>query len=466
MKTPTASNQFREILVLEALPLIFHKPPELESHLVNRIMAIAFEYYITQMFKESDDSSVTNDSWKNIFEILELCGKILKWEQFLPFNKNWNKDVYWQKLIQIVSSAPPRPSENKQILFCATILFVFSLQDYMKNVKQKNGETEMDFILVEGFSREIQSDNKRRKIDPILETPKIAVNSGCHSDTPGCLVTAAHCWQLLHSNEILQIDFSQLLLNLPVSVWINRFLFDLAVYLGHGEEILVLLKGPTAANMGVYEKNLRLLSLAQNQGTINSQTFEIILSCLSDLTKQTGCFVDNLIVQTKGRHLTLLPLTKRAILQYCTKMIISLLKPKIHDPLCSNTTLGNILVLLQLDWPNEIQLAENIFEIIRNRRSFTYLLFPTYIINMDFIEEFMNMWYPHGGEINLEFIPPQSSVGQTRRIGTRGADKNTKEDFKQIIKQQITKSNDDIDLIIIQFIQQERNIIIQTAFDK
>lgn len=68
------------------------------------------------------------------------------------------------------------------------------------------------------------------------------------------------------------------------------------------------------------------------------------------------------------------------------------------------------------------------------------------------IEEFMSMWYPHGGDVHLEFIQIQQQTLGTRRIGTRGADKGVKEDFKQIIRQQILRSNEDIVELIIQFI--------------
>lgn len=44
--------QFKDILILEALPLISQRPPELSNQLVNRLMAISFEYFINQMFKE------------------------------------------------------------------------------------------------------------------------------------------------------------------------------------------------------------------------------------------------------------------------------------------------------------------------------------------------------------------------------------------------------------------------------
>lgn len=47
-----APVQFKEILVLEALPLITQRPPELSNQLVNRLMAISFEYFVNMMFKE------------------------------------------------------------------------------------------------------------------------------------------------------------------------------------------------------------------------------------------------------------------------------------------------------------------------------------------------------------------------------------------------------------------------------
>ncbi|KAG4071249.1 hypothetical protein HA402_003953 [Bradysia odoriphaga] len=92
-------SQFREILIIEALPLISANPPELPSSLVNRIMAICFEYYISQMFKEIPYATTINVYWTKIFEAMELCGRILKWEPFLPYNRNVSKEIYWQRLI-------------------------------------------------------------------------------------------------------------------------------------------------------------------------------------------------------------------------------------------------------------------------------------------------------------------------------------------------------------------------------
>lgn len=96
--------------------------------------------------------------------------------------------------------------------------------------------------------------------------PEITVFYPCNKETPICFETASKCWQLLHSNDVLQIDFGRLLMNLPMAVksWLNRFLVDLAVYLGRNEEALNILKDSPMSNL---EKNLRNLSLTVSQPT-------------------------------------------------------------------------------------------------------------------------------------------------------------------------------------------------------
>lgn len=255
------------MLLLEALPLIMFKPPELPSNVVNRIMSVAFDYYVNQMLRvdvSGDSGNSIADQWTKIFEILELCGRILKWEPFLPYNKMTSTNLYWERLVQIVSSTPPRPSENKQILYCATILFVLSLQEYMRNIKVRIDDADIEFILLEGF----RSDNAT---ETSMEPPQISVFSPCSAETQTCLVTAAHCWQLLHSNDILKIDFGQLLMSVPLSGWINRFLIDLAFYLGRNEEANTILKDTDCSEI---EKKLRLLSLT----TANSAVFNVSIS--------------------------------------------------------------------------------------------------------------------------------------------------------------------------------------------
>lgn len=55
-------------------------------------------------------------------------------------------------------------------------------------------------------------------------------------------------------------------MNLPLKSWLNRFLVDLAVYLGQNDEAQNILKETMLSNL---EKNLRNLSLTVSQPTFN-----------------------------------------------------------------------------------------------------------------------------------------------------------------------------------------------------
>jgi hypothetical protein len=87
-------------------------------------------------------------------------------------------------------------------------------------------------------------------------------------ETSSCLKTAAKCWQILHSNEILQIDFSNLIMQIPIAKWISRFLLDLSIYLGRNDEANTLMESDSL-EMTMLEKNLRQLGLTMSQPSFN-----------------------------------------------------------------------------------------------------------------------------------------------------------------------------------------------------
>lgn len=64
------------------------------------------------------------------------------------------------------------------------------------------------------------------------ETPEISIFAPCSPDTATWFVTAKQCWQLLHSNDILQKDFTALLRTVPTADWVSRFVVDLSAYNG------------------------------------------------------------------------------------------------------------------------------------------------------------------------------------------------------------------------------------------
>lgn len=158
-----------------------------------------------------------------------------------------------------------------------------------------------------------------------MEPPSISTGPPCDPEVAISFRTAVQCWQLLHSIEILQLDFKQLLLSLPCSTYVNQFLVDLAFYVGQPEEAQTILNDSTLCN-NPFEKNLRNLSLSLHQPTTQIQTIEFLIKIVSDLPTTDGNWIDNFTGTTKGRHVIFLPLTKRAVLQYCVKILINALK--------------------------------------------------------------------------------------------------------------------------------------------
>lgn len=129
-----------------------------------------------------------------------------------------------------------------------------------------------------------------------------------------------------------------------------------------------------------------------------------------------------------------------------------------------DSILSSMLVLIQLNYPAEMKTAEFIYDRIRSKQSFSFPDFTTYIVCSDFLEEFMYL-YTNENKIQLELNAPTAS-SLTRRIGTRGADRGIKDEFKQLIRKQIARSNEDIESLIVQYITQERGLLMQLIFDK
>lgn len=209
--------------------------------------------------------------------------------------------------------------------------------------------------------------------------------------------------------------------------------------------------------MSTLEKNIRMLSLGVNTVNSTRETFDYIHTIVSDLPSVNGRFLKNL---TTDRSLLFFPLTRNAIVQYCTRIIISLLKRRAFKESSASKLsmddfqLGSLLVLLQLEFYDNIPLIDHIFEIIRVK-GLDFPLFSQYIINIDMIEEFMSIH--RSGEVKLKLSSASAVLTPTsqRRIGTRGADRNVKEDFKQIIRQQVLRANENVLELIVSFIDQE-----------
>ncbi|XP_013112218.1 integrator complex subunit 10 [Stomoxys calcitrans] len=443
-------QKYQEILVEEALPLIYHKTPDVSTQMVCRLFTVSLEYYIRQIIDEVKCD--TNEIWKKIFQVLMLCGKVQRWETFLPFNKNWGQNVYWDKLIEIVSTSS---AAGSQVLFYATTLFIYSLHCYIKNCNTRPEDIEINHVLVEGFTDWKLERSEAQNMEP----PQISLTTSTSKDISKAFVHAAQCWQLLNTDQF-QRDFSKLLLTLPLSPWISRFLFDLAIYFGHQEEAKKLMQEMTVKSNLVH--HILKLGLNLLQGKLTFEGFECILKIMAELPSISGTSLEHLTLNVP-RHMIFIPLTQKALVQYCCKAIINSLCRKMYEPNCSDEILGDLLILSQLEYPREKEIAERVFTIIRNRRNFTFRNFSTFIITIDFIEEFMSIWNTSTEEFNFDFSTSSAVHSASRR--TRGSDKGVRDDFRLILKQQISRSNENLTSLIAGFISQERLRLMHFLFD-
>lgn len=416
---------------------------ELPVDLVNRVLVTVFKYHIAKFWDNSETCGKPHsieDSRANIIELFEWIGKLLKWEPF-QYNPSWTKDFYWQKLKQIESTT----CDSKQVYYLSCFLFFISVQDYLVSTKVKKDGNDIQYILVDGLSDLIDSPPSINILHEPPFPPEAAIS----------FLTAFKAQDLLQSNVVFFKEFNQLLFELNIARSINRIVVDFAIYLRSNTDSYNLVFNSSLNNL---EKNVRMLSLVINAPNTTREVFEYTRLILSDLPSNSGSFLKNLALD---RSLLFLPLTRYAIVQYCTRIVISILKRKAFiDPAkVDDYQLGCLLVLLQLEFYDNIPLVEHIFEIIR-LKGLDFPLFHSFIINIEMIEEFMNLWRGH--EVILRLSSSASTPTSQRRIGTRGADKNVKEDFKQIIKQQVLRSNEDIVSLVVQFIEQEHINILQS----
>lgn len=76
-----------------------------------------------------------------------------------------------------------------------------------------------------------------------------------------------------------------------------------------------------------------------------------------------------------------------------------------HGATYSELAIGNMLALVQYDWPQEMDLVPVLMEQIQQKGSFHCHWFQNYIVNVDILEEITYLWTSQGGQIVLDIIP-------------------------------------------------------------
>ncbi|XP_026745092.1 integrator complex subunit 10-like [Trichoplusia ni] len=416
-------NRYARLLVVETLPLL----SSLESpRLLQRLVIKAIDFYNSYVYDENEHD--ITDPWQRLYGVLDLMGRQLGWDPFFyNYSNSLNKESYFQKLLTLRNN-----DDCRQLLYCGTTFFLRSLYE-QKSLKGNH-------ILVEALSDPEVTPSKRRKGE--LEVTGISAHQ---------FQAAANCWELLHSNDHISREFTKLANQIQVKPWSEGFADEFALYRGKYDEAM---PEDTATSLTACIVKASIYYF-QNY---YAGCIESILRALPQLPNVEGVLEPELIVGGKHRHLHFLPVTKVAIMHYFCTLLIRILSNSENK---TDVTHGHMLVLMQLGWPQEEAIFIHIMDIIRQKGVFHYHLFSTYIIHIDILEELSYIWNEQGNNVVLDIIPnSQQHLGQ-RRIGTRGADKGVKEDFKQAMKAQVARSNESILNLMVQFITSERKFFTQ-----
>ncbi|XP_060800939.1 integrator complex subunit 10 [Amyelois transitella] len=417
-------NRYARLLVVETLPLL----SSLESpRLLQRLLIKAIDFYNSYVYDDTEHD--ITDPWQRLYGVLDLLGRQLGWDPFLiNYNNSLNKETYFQKLVSLRNC-----DDCRQLLYCGISFFLRCLYEH-RSLKGNH-------ILVEALTDPDAPLSKRKKGDQEV------TGTSAHQ-----FQAAANCWELLHSDDIIAREFTKLANQLQVKPWSEGFVDELALYRGQYEEAM---PPPTSNNL---TSCIMRVSINYFQKKY-LPCIENILAALPQLPTVEGALELELIVGGKHRHLHFLPLTKVAVMHYFCTLLIRIL---LGTGNTSDLIYGHILVLTQLGWPQEEPIFIQIMELIRQKGVFHYHLFSAYIIHIDILEELTYIWNEQGSNVVLDILPnSQQHLGQ-RRIGTRGADKGVKEDFKQAMKAQVLRSNESILNLMIQFITSERSYFLST----
>ncbi|XP_011874099.1 PREDICTED: integrator complex subunit 10 [Vollenhovia emeryi] len=449
-----AVNGFRRLLACDALPLLGGAVVELNPRLSLRLLCKAVEFYLAYI-QQPQDTQIPNP-WDRLFQIVELMGKKLGWELGSLFATPWNRETYSDRLQQYAIAHSTGLCDEpvvRQLLMCTIVVLLRILNEH--NTLIANEET--TYCLVEAFGDCVYSAEpklKKRKRDDNAVT---IITSDSDYNGSG-LALAVKLWDLLHSNDYLQREITKLNQQLRLDNWLNLFLTDLAMYKGLYHEVLTRL---TEGNN--LSSNLRSAStcffLKDYKGML-----EYIVLVVNSLPTASGKVSHNLTAPST-RHLHYLTLARFPILQYCCRLLLLALKKNFSLPgSIRDLAIGNALVLMQIDWPQEASILTTITERILNRGSFTYPLFQDYLICVDILEELTYLWTEHGGGVLLD-LTAAAGIIQSRRITTRGADKGVREELKQAMRRQAARDGiEPLDELLQKFIINEQDVILHSLF--
>ena len=288
---------------------------------------------------------------------------------------------------------------------------------------------------------------------------------------------AVTAWSLVTQYSTLHTQFTSLLTqlgrSLPTANIFEDFQVDFLLYQGSFREAVSLVRSDSSTSRPAWH-HLKLSTLHWALGDVRSAAQSLISSITSitstaslplqssrqetDPAEVSEASAGLTVPTSRPRHCRLIPLSKSSVLTYCCHLLISTLQEKALLPGAGgDQAMGHCITLLQYNWPHTRELFYHLLNRVKRQEGLTYPLFCKYVINIEVLQEIMFLAGEQGGSVMMDILP-----GGGARLGTRGANRGEREDFKNAMRRQAARSHEPIEKVIVEFLTSETNLILQT----
>ncbi|KPP58389.1 integrator complex subunit 10-like [Scleropages formosus] len=443
----------------------------------------------------TEKSSLVSDPWERLLDILAVVGALCEW-QGDKASRSYPEIL--QRMKKLCRYLPSLEGETlsrcrSQVVTCAALVLFRSAYLYVSTVQPSLFQAHCSpgtgpWILVEDLSsvysevdleksakhahKKCKLADSREKTVSSDDEEGLGKGRNRHivlskADVPGwaetldSFRTARESWDLLHSHEALESEFSKICSSWKTDtwLWLRIFLTDMIIY-----------QGPMVPQ-GSLEHQRALIQLASCHYALGEYRLacEKLLEVVCTLTPQAhdpSRTPEELTRSTrtkfrKGSDLRLLPCTTKAVLPFCLQLMLACFKLRAFMDNRDDLALGHVIVLLQHDWPLGEALFLKAIDKICQQGSFQYENFFNYVTNIDMLEEFAYLRTTEGGRVQLELLPNQGMLIKHHTV-TRGITKGVKEDFRLAMERQVARCGENLLSVLHRFCINERVILVQS----
>ncbi|XP_062987663.1 integrator complex subunit 10 isoform X1 [Elgaria multicarinata webbii] len=489
----------------------------------------------------TEKSSQITDPWERVFKILSIVGVRCEWQMDMARRSFGDTLLKMKDVCRYISNYDneAHAKYKTQVVYSTMLVFFKNAFQYVSSIQPSlfqgpNAPNQVPLVLLEDVSNvygdtDIERSkhiHKKRKLAEGREKTMSSDDEDPSGKGKSRLITinaadlsnsievqesfrlARESWELLHSLESLDKEFTRICVSWKTEtwLWLRIFLTDMIIYQGQYKKAIASLHHLAALQgshsqqqimgQGSLENQRALIQLATCHFALGEYrlTCEKVLDlmCYMVLPIQEGAKLqeEQPTLKSKFRkalELKLWPCTSKAIMPYCLRLLLACFKLRAFTDNRDDMALGHVVVLLQHEWPRGENLFLKAINKICQQGNFQYENFFNYVTNIDMLEEFAYLRTQEGGKIHLELLPNQGMLIKTsspplgllkqefipvlqpsiqtadrHHTVTRGITKGVKEDFRLAMERQVSRCGENLMMVLHRFCINEKILLLQT----